>query len=85
MNQWDEKFLREAPTIPFGSIMNAYGRAYPNIKSEAEFNTFLERSKRIFQESQELIKKSFDDVAKKKQGLDNNNKLQFPQKDENAG
>jgi hypothetical protein len=24
-NQWDEKFLRETPFMPFGSMMNAFG------------------------------------------------------------
>jgi hypothetical protein len=57
-NTWLEKYKREQWTMPFGSMCNAYGQLMAGQVDRRE--QFFQDMKRIYELSQEFIKKSVE-------------------------
>jgi len=58
--QWDEKYLREHPFMPFGSMMNAFGRI--NQGKEMPLAAFIVAADALFKKSQDYVLEQFNSV-----------------------
>ena len=56
-NVWDNKYLREAPTMPFGSMCNAYGQV--NHGKGTTLEQFKTEMTELFALANELIKAQY--------------------------
>jgi len=57
-NQWIEKYLRENWTMPFGSLMNAYGLMHQN--KPKPIGEFVSDAVRLYKLAQKLIQQSLE-------------------------
>ena len=65
---WDEKYLRETPFMPFGSMMNAFGQV--NRGAGMDLTKFEEASKVIFQLAKGFIIEAYQMVEKSEDKVD---------------
>jgi len=56
--EWEIKFFRESPFMPFGSMMNAYGQNFTS--KGIDIKDFLSDSKKIFKLAKALVKDAYD-------------------------
>ena len=57
-NQWIEKYAREQWTMPFGSLMNAYGQV--NHGKGIDIEQFKAEVDMLYEKAQELIQRSLE-------------------------
>ena len=75
INQWDVKYLRTQPFMPFGSICNLIGQVYQGREiSEKKLKELLELAFRLSVEFTNKAFKNAEDFGELKQ-----NDLDFPQ------
>ncbi len=60
-NQWETKYLREFPFMPYGSMMNAYSRI--NEGKGVSIEEFEKVSDKIFKMSIRYTEEAFDSVS----------------------
>jgi len=77
-NQWDEKWLREALWMPFGSLMNSY--AQTNQQKGITLEEFEKVAKKAFALSMRFTEQAFNRVITSSQ---TEKELDLPQKNEN--
>jgi len=76
-NQWDIKFAREYPFIPFGSLVKAYGEI--NQGKEINIKEFIENTEELFGLAQKLVMKSLGE-GKKLEKSEDEEGVDFPTK-----
>jgi len=54
-DQWDEKYLRESPFMPFGSMMNAWSQAQ---KESVNLKEFKKVARQLFSLAQSFCQKA---------------------------
>ena len=59
-NQWDIKFLKEYPFMPFGSLMNAW--ATINQGKDMSLDEFLADAQKIFELATKLVESRAQEV-----------------------
>ena len=59
-NQWDIKYRRETPFMPYGSLMNAW--ALLNQGKDISLEDFLKQSEEIFKLATKLVDKRAGEV-----------------------
>ena len=67
-SQWDEKYLRESPWMPFGSMCNLIGQALRGTGMSKEQLESL--AKKAFELSMNFTEKAFDRVTQDKEEKD---------------
>lgn len=56
---WDNKFLKEYPFMPFGSLMNAFGNI--NQGKGMDYVAFEQASKNIFKMAKSFVKEQYEE------------------------
>lgn len=62
-SEWEIKFFRETPFMPFGSMMNAYGQVFKErgeLVSATDIKAFLSDSQKIFKLAKKMVKDAYD-------------------------
>jgi hypothetical protein len=66
--QWDEKFLRETPFMPFGSLCNLIGQAYQGKGIDEE--TLEKLARKAFELCLEFTERSYNVVEREEQEIE---------------
>jgi len=64
-DQWSEKFLREAPWMPFGSLMNSYAQA--NQQKGISLREFEKVARKAFELACEFTEKAYQRIERVKE------------------
>jgi len=73
-DQWAEKYLREQPFMPFGSMMNAYGVI--NEGKGITLEEFEEVAKKLGQVAAEIVGEIYNQIEKSAESEE----VEFPEK-----
>lgn len=67
-DQWSQKYLREYPFIPFGSLMNAYCQI--NHGKGISVNEMETIADRLFEKAIELVKRAYESTLTESEEVD---------------
>ena len=67
-DQWDKKFLREQPFMPFGTMFNAYCQINQGKGCTPE--EILMVADKLFEKAIELVKKSYNATTNEEESID---------------
>jgi hypothetical protein len=76
-NQWDEKYLREQPFMPFGSLLNAYAQMHQ--QKPLTLNRFINDARMLFAFSRELVLDALESSQPKPEEVPNEEKIKIVQ------